>query len=113
MRKISSYLLIITVFLGLSGVSLAEEVKTTQSKIITIDSAEKYIGVKLDGKRIKMYTDEDTKVTKGGKNIRFSDLDVRDKVEITYAKEEDFLGLDEDFLAKKIKVEKVKTEGIG
>ena len=113
MRRFLNYALIPTVLLGLVGVSLAEEVKTTESKIIIVNSAEKYIGLNLDGKHIKIHTDEKTRITEGGRDIQFSDLDVGDKVEINYVKEEGFMGLDEDFLAKKIKVAKVKTEGTG
>ena len=105
MRRTLSYLLIFIVILGLSGILFAgEEVKTTQTKINTMHSTEKYIGINLDGESIMMYIHEDAKITKGGKEIKFSDLSVLDKVEISYVKRGGFLGLGGTYSAKTIKV---------
>lgn len=113
MRRFLTFVLIPCILLGMVGLSLAEEVKTTESKIIMIDSAEQYIGLKLDGKRINIQTDEKIRIIEGGKDIQFSDLEIGDKVGVTYEKEEGFLGLEENLLAKEIRVVKVKTEGTG
>lgn len=113
MRWFATVVLIPFVLVGLLGISLAEEVKTAESKIIMIDANEKYIGLKLDGRRINIHTDEKTRIIEGGKDIPFSDLEIGDKVGITYEKEEGFLGLEEDLLAKEIRVVKVKTKGTG
>jgi hypothetical protein len=105
MRKRLNYLLIFIVILGLSGISLAaEKVKTTQSKITTIHSTEKYIGIYLDDESIAMHTDGDTKITKGGSEIEFSNLSTGNKVDISYVKKGGFLGLGGTYLAKTIKV---------
>ncbi len=105
MRKRLNYLLIFIVILSLSGISLAaEKIKTTQSKITAIHSTEKYIGIYLDDESNAMHTDEDTKITKGGKDIKFSDLSTWDKVDISYVKKGGFLGLGGTYLAKTIKV---------
>ncbi len=105
MKRSLNYLLIFMVILGLSGISLAqEEVKTTQSKITTIHSTEKYIGIYLDDQSIAMHTDGDTKITKSGSEIKFTDLDVGDKVEVSYVKKGGFLGLGSTYLARTIKV---------
>jgi len=98
-------LLVFIVLLGLSGISLAaEEVKTTQSKITTMHSTEKYIGIYSDDESITMHTDGNTKITKGGSEIKFSDLHVGDKVDISYVKKGGFLGIGGTYLAKTIKV---------
>ena len=103
MRRPLNYLLIFVIIMGLSSISLAgEEVKTTQSKITTMHKTEKYFGIDLDGKSAIMYTEEDTKITKGGSEIKFSDLSVGDKVEISYVKKGGFLGLGGTYLAKTI-----------
>ena len=105
MRKRLNYLLIFIVILGLSGISLAEEkVETTQSKITAMHSTEKYIGIYLDDESIAMHTDGDTKITKSESEIKFTDLDVGDKVEVSYVKKGGFLGLGGTYLAKTIKV---------
>jgi hypothetical protein len=105
MKRSLNYLLIFVVILGLSGVSLAaEKVKTTQSKITATHSTEKYIGIDLDDKGIAMHTDGDTKITKSGSEIKFTDLDVGDKVEVSYVKKGGFLRLGGTYLAKTIKV---------
>jgi len=94
MKRTLNYLLIFIVVLGLSAISLAaEEVETTQSKITATHATEKYIGIYLDGESIAMHTDGDTKITKGGSEIKFSDLHVGDKVDISYVKKGGFLGI--------------------
>lgn len=114
MRTILSYSLIITVFLGVSSISFAdEEVKTAKSEITIIYAPEKCIGVSLGDTGIKMHINENTKVTKEGKDIKISDLNVGDIVEISYVQKDALLGLDETYTAKMIKVAKVKTEGRG
>ncbi len=105
MRRSLNYLLIFVVILGLSGISLAaEKVKTTQSKITTTHSTEEYIGIYLDDTSIEMHTDGDTKITKSGSEIKFSDLILGDKVEVSYVKKGGFLGLGGTYLARTIKV---------
>ena len=105
MRRSISYLLIFVVILSLSGISLAaEEVKSTQSKITTVYTTEKYFGIDLDGKSDVMHTDGDTKITKGESEIKFSDLTVGDKVDISYLKKGGFLGVGGTYTAKTIKV---------
>ena len=100
--------------LGLSGISFAaEEVKTTQSKITSMHPSEKYIGINLDSESIKIHTDEATKIIRGDKEIKFSDLSAGDKVEISYVKKGGFLGLGDDYLAKTIKARIVETQGTG
>lgn len=104
MRMSLTYLLIFVVILSLSGISLAkEEIKTTQTKITTIHSTEKYIGIKLNGEDL-MYIYGDTKITEGSNEIKFSDLGVGDKLEISYVKKGGFLGLGGTYSAKTIKV---------
>jgi hypothetical protein len=104
MRMSLTYLLLFVIILGLSGISLAkEEIKTTQTKIATIHSTEKYIGIKLNGEDL-MYIYGDTKITEGSNEIKFSDLSVGDKVEISYVKKGGFLGLGGTYSAKTIKV---------
>lgn len=104
MKRSLNYLLIFVVILSLSGISLAkEEIKTTQTKITTIHSTEKYIGIKLNGEDL-MYIYEDTKITEGSNEIKFSDLSVGDKLEISYVKKGGFLGLGGTYSAKTIKV---------
>ena len=104
MKRSLSYLLIFVVILGLSGISLAaEKVKTTQSKITTTHSTEKYIGIDLDDKGIAMHTDGDTKITKSGSELKFTDLILGDKVEVSYVKKGGFLG-GGTYTAKTIKV---------
>ena len=84
MRSLLSCSLIFVIFLSLSGISLAaEKVKTTQSKITATHSTEKYIGIYLDDESIAMHTDGDTKITKSGSEVKFSDLSVGDKVDIS------------------------------
>jgi len=51
-----------------------------------------------------MHTDGDTKITKSGSEVKFSDLSAGDKVEISYVKKGRFLGLGGTYLAKTIKV---------
>jgi len=51
-----------------------------------------------------MHTDGNTKITKGGSEIKFSDLHVGDKVDISYVKKGGFLGIGGTYLAKTIKV---------
>ncbi len=105
MRMSLTYLLLFVIILGLSGISLAaEKVKTTQSKITTIHSTEKYIGIYLDDKSITMHTDGDTKITKSGRESECTDLHVGDKVEISYVKKGGFLGIGGTYLAKTVKV---------
>jgi hypothetical protein len=105
MRRPLSCLLIFVVLLVLSGISFAgEEIKTTQTKITTIHSAEKYIGITLGDRGVALYTDGDTKITKGEKEINFSDLSAGDKVEISYVKKGGFLGMGGTYAAKTIKV---------
>ncbi len=105
MRRSLNYLLIFVVIMGLSGISLAaEKVKTTQSKITTMHPTEKYIGINLDNGSVAMHTDGDTKITKSGSEIKFTDLDVGDKAEVSYVKKGGFLGLGGTYLAKTIKV---------
>jgi len=105
MRKSLNYLLIFIVLLGLYGISFAgEKVKTTQSKITAIHPTEKYIGIYLNDESIEMDTDGDTKITKSGSEVKFSDLSVGDKVEVSYVKKGVFLGLGGTYLAKTIKV---------
>lgn len=107
MRMSLTYLLLFVIILGLSGISLAkEEIKTTQTKIATIHSTEKYIGIKLNGVDHEdlMYIYGDTKITEGSNEIKFSDLSVGDKVEISYVKKGGFLGLGGTYSAKTIKV---------
>ncbi len=105
MKRSLNYLLIFVVILGLSGISLAaEKVKTTQSKITATHSTEEYIGIYLDDQSIAMHTDGDTKITKSGSEIKFTDLDVGDKAEVSYVKKGGFLGLGGTYLARTIKV---------
>jgi hypothetical protein len=105
MKRPLNYLLIFLVILGLSGISLAaEKVKTTQSKITTMHPTEKYIGINLDNESFAMHTDGDTKITKSGSEIKFTDLDVGDKTEVSYVKRDGFLGLGGTFVAKTIEV---------
>jgi len=58
----------------------------------------------LDDESIAMHTDGDTKITKSGSEVKFSDLSAGDKVEISYVKKGRFLGLGGTYLAKTIKV---------
>jgi len=105
MKRFLNCLLILIVLLGLSGISLAaEKVKTTQSKITTIHPTEKYIGINLDNESFAMHTDGDTRITKSGSEIKFTDLDVGDKAEVSYVKKGGFLGLGGTYVAKTIKV---------
>ena len=107
MKRFLNYLLILIVLLGFSGISLAaEKAKTIQSKITTTDSTEESIGIYLDDKSIEMQTDGDTKITKNGSEIKFIDLILGDKVEVSYVKKGGFLflGLGGTHLAKTIKV---------
>ena len=105
MKRFLNCLLILIVLMGFSGISLAgDEVKTTQSKITTIHSTEKYIGIYLDDKSITMHTDGDTKITRGGRESECTDLHVGDKVEISYVKKGGFLGIGGTYLAKTVKV---------
>jgi hypothetical protein len=113
MKEIIRCLIIATVSLGLSGFSLAQEVKSIQSKITNIFSDEKQIGLKSEGESIKISINEGTKISKAGKDIEFSDLSTRNKVKVLYVKEDDLLGFGEMNLAKEITVIKQKTEGTG
>jgi len=107
MRMVLIFFLILVAFLGSSCVFFAEEkIKTEQAKITSIHSKDKYIGIKVDGKNLKIRIKEDTKMTEGGKDIQFSNLDVGDKVDVSYVSVKtlglwDYGGL---FAAKTIKV---------
>ena len=107
MKRFLNYLLILIVLLGFSGISLAAgKVKTIQSKITTTDSTEESIGLYLDDKSIEMHTDGDSKITKSGDEIKFTDLIMGDNVEVSYVKMGGFLflGFGGSYLARTIKV---------
>jgi len=107
MRNDLICLLILVVFLGSSCVFFTEEkIKTEQSKITSIHPKDKYIGIKVADKDLKVHIKADTKITEGGKDIQFSDLDVGDKVVVSYVSVKtlglwDYGGL---YAAKTIKV---------
>jgi len=87
MRKALICFLIIVAFLGSSCAFLEEkEIKAEQTKITSIYKKEKYISIKVAGKDLKIYVQRDTKITKGESEIKFSDLSVEDKVDISYVK---------------------------
>jgi len=61
-----------------------EEIKTTKTKITSIHPTDKQIGINVDDKDLKIHIKGDTEITERGKNISFFNLDVGDKVDISY-----------------------------
>ena len=105
MRRVLICFLILVAFLGSSCTFLAEEeVETTQSKIIFIYATERYINIKVTGKVLKIFVPRDTKITKGGKEIKLSNLNMEDKIDISYEKRDWLSGLVRSYSAKTIKV---------
>jgi hypothetical protein len=85
MKKSLIIFLLIIAFVGSSCIFFTEEkIETEQTRITSIHPTEKYIGIEVAEKDLKIHIKEDTKMTEGGKEIQFSDLDVGDKVEISY-----------------------------
>jgi hypothetical protein len=108
MRRPFSYLLIligVIVIIGLSDISLdEEEIKNTQTKITCIYVKYTSIGIKEDGLDRIIDIQDDTKITKGGKEISFSALSIEDIVEISYVQKGGFLRFGGTYSAKTIKV---------
>ena len=85
MRRVLIIFLILVAFLGSSCVFFAEEkIKTEQTKITSIHPKNKYIGIKVTGRDLKIHITEDTKITEKGKDISFAALDVGDKMNVSY-----------------------------
>ena len=108
MRRIYICFLIFVAYLGSSCVFFAEqEIKTEQTKITSVHPENKCIEIKVNGKDLKIHIEEDTIITRKGEKIKFSDLNVRDSVEVHYVSEKTF-GLWDyggpPFLAKAIRV---------
>ena len=107
MRRVLICFLILVAFLGSSCVFFAEEeIKTEQTKITSIDPKNNCIRIKFVGKDLRVYVRGDTKITEGGKDSKFSDLDIGDKVDIYYVSEKTFGLWDfgNIYVAKTIKV---------
>ena len=84
-RRALSCFLISIAFLASACTSLdEEEIKTITTKITSIHPTDKRIGIKEDDKYLKILIKEDTRIAERGNNIGFLDLDVGDKVNISY-----------------------------
>ena len=106
MKKALIFLILIA-FLGSScDFFPEEEIKTEQTKITSIHPKDNCIRIKFFAIDLKVYVRGDTKITKGGKDSKFSDLDIGDKVEIYYVSEKTFGLWDfgSIYVAKTIKV---------
>ena len=81
-----------------------KEIKNTQVEVTSTHPTEKYIEIKIADKNIKIHVPRYTKITKGGRDISFSDLNVGDKVNLSYVKRFDLWEFGEAYAAKTIKV---------
>ena len=91
MGKTQLCFLILIAFLGSScDFFPEEEIKTEQTKITSIHPKDNCIRIKFFAIDLKVYVRGDTKITKGSKESKFSDLDVGDRVEIYYVSEKTF-----------------------
>ena len=105
MRKVLGCFLIVVVSLVSSCISLEEDkIENAQVEVTSIHPTEKYIGIKIADKNIKIHVPRYTKITKGGRDIGFSDLNVGDKLNLSYVKRFDLWGFGEAYAAKTIKV---------
>ena len=91
MKKTLNFFLILIAFLGSSCDFFPEErIKAEQTKITSIHPKDNYIRIEFFAIDLKVYIRGDTKITKRGKDSKFSDLDIGDRVEIYYVSEKTF-----------------------
>lgn len=89
-RGLSCFLIFIALLVS-SCISLDKnEIKNYRAEVTTINLTARYIAVKVVGKDLKIHIKGDTKLTKGDKDISFSELSVGDKVDISYVCEKRF-----------------------
>ena len=84
-----------------------KEIKNTQVEVTSTYPTEKYIEIKIADKNIRGHVPRYTKITEGGRDIGFSELNVGDKVNlsyVSYAKRFDLWEFGEAYAAKTIKV---------
>jgi hypothetical protein len=103
-RFLISFLLIVN-FLVFSCIIFGEvKIHVEQTKIVSINQKNDCIGILLNSKIFMIHINEDTKIISGKKEIKFPDLDVNDKVEVSYIRVAGFMEFGGNYVAKTIKL---------